>query len=75
MLDKQKEFIAFLRNRSNHALVLIVTLSASVIGFALDETYNVWFYFGVYATVLSVIVYIYLTIIEFETISKLNKEE
>jgi len=44
MIDKQKEFINMIRNKSNHILIIFITVSAGVTKFLIDRDFNLWFY-------------------------------
>lgn len=53
----EKEWIAFLRSKSNHLLVLIITIGAGVTKFLIDENFNKWFLIGLCAIIILLIAY------------------
>jgi len=74
-VDYRKEFINFLRTKSNHLLVLIVTIGAGVTKLFIDTNFNEWFWIGIVGMIISIISYILLAIIELKEIKKLEEIE
>lgn len=73
-IDNKKEFISFLRTRTNHILVLVITIGAGVTKLFIDNTLTQWFWIGLFVIVVMLIAYIIISIIEIKEINKLKKD-
>ena len=73
-IDNTKEFIGFLRNKSNHLLAFIITMGAGISKLFIDGELSVWFWVGCVAVSFALFVYAFLAIIELQNINKLKEK-
>jgi len=73
-IDNTKEFIGFLRNKSNHLLAFIITMGAGISKLFIDGELSVWFWAGAILTGMAIALYLFLAIIELQNIKKLKEQ-
>jgi len=71
MIDHKKEFINMIRNKSNHALVIIVTIGAGTTKFLIESNFNLWFFISLFVTIIATVFYTYLSILEYQNINEI----
>jgi len=73
MIDEKKEFISMIRNKSNHVLVIFVTTGAGVTKFLVDGDVGLWFVIGLFVTIVSFVIYVLLSLIEYKNIKEITE--
>ena len=72
-IDRTKELLNSYRNLSNHTLVLLVTVGAGVVNFAIKKDFNIWFFLGTIITILELIIYVSLKVAEFKELKRIEE--